>query len=177
MRRGVTIGESTCPSLMAVRTTDAEAEKLWLGSEVFSSGIFFSADGQGTTPASTNPFTSASSQNTSVLATKLSELPRNPPNTPMWGMPQLTQVALAFCNSARCTVELVGRLAEQNGFFGEDPGIAGAGETITVGDGKELWLMHLTANLSAVSERRPGTATNTSTPAEAWKSAPDDEQK
>jgi len=35
----------------------------------------------------------------------------------LWGIDELSRVALERCDSARCAIELMGKLAEEGGFF------------------------------------------------------------
>lgn len=61
----------------------------------------------------------------------------------MFPIRELTQVAQERCKTARCAAETAGWLAETYGFYGEDPGQPGAGETLIFGDGREVWMWHV----------------------------------
>eukprot|EP00392_Amoebophrya_sp_AT5.2_P008521 g8549.t1 len=56
----------------------------------------------------------------------------------------LMQLAMERCATARCAVRLMGRLGELYGFLSEDPGMDGSSEAVTVGDGEEAWVFHIT---------------------------------
>ncbi|CAD7959490.1 unnamed protein product [Amoebophrya sp. A25] len=62
---------------------------------------------------------------------------------PFMGLVPMTQVALERCETARCAIALMGSLAVKYGFYGEDAGPAGAGESLQIGDGKEAWVFHV----------------------------------
>lgn len=57
---------------------------------------------------------------------------------------ELTLLAMERCKTARCAVQTMGRLAEEHGFYGEDPGESGAGESLGLADGAEGWIFHIT---------------------------------
>jgi len=61
----------------------------------------------------------------------------------------LMNIALERCVTARCAVSMMGSLGEKYGFFGEDPGLGGAGEAVTVVDKLgEAWVFHITGGLN-----------------------------
>ena len=59
----------------------------------------------------------------------------------MFGIQALTVVAMERCDAARCAVELMGRLAEEHGFYQDEE--TPNGEALVVGDTKELWHFHV----------------------------------
>jgi len=59
---------------------------------------------------------------------------------------ELTQIAQERCKTARCAVKTMGTLAEEHGFYGEDPGQPGAGEALILSDGKEVWVFHISGD-------------------------------
>eukprot|EP00949_MAST-11_sp_MAST-11-sp1_P003972 g3972.t1 len=77
--------------------------------------------------------------------------PRASPDAPgpMLAIEALSRIALERCDTARCAVELMGDLSERYGFFG----VLGAqplttmpneaGESLLVGDARELWIFHV----------------------------------
>jgi dipeptidase len=56
---------------------------------------------------------------------------------------ELTRVALERCSTARDAIDLMGSLAEEYGFFGNEPALAGAAESLAVADTEEAWLFHI----------------------------------
>jgi len=68
--------------------------------------------------------------------------------TALFSIGPLMQVAAERCKSARCAIEVMGKLAEDEGFFGEDPGEGGAGEHLSVVDPEEAWIFHITSGLN-----------------------------
>lgn len=62
----------------------------------------------------------------------------------------LMSLALERCTTARCAIQTMGDLAAQYGFYGEDPGMGGAGEALTVIDADgEAWVFHITGGVPA----------------------------
>lgn len=62
----------------------------------------------------------------------------------------LMSLALERCASARCAIQTMGDLGAQYGFYGEDPGMAGGGEAVTVVDAVgEAWVFHITGGVPA----------------------------
>eukprot|EP00927_Polykrikos_kofoidii_P045124 TRINITY_DN38_c0_g1_i4.p1 TRINITY_DN38_c0_g1~~TRINITY_DN38_c0_g1_i4.p1 ORF type:complete len:715 (-),score=78.63 TRINITY_DN38_c0_g1_i4:85-2142(-) len=60
----------------------------------------------------------------------------------------LITVALERCKTARCAVQTMGDLGSRYGFYGEDPGMDGAGEAVTVVDSVgEAWVFHITGGV------------------------------
>lgn len=69
--------------------------------------------------------------------------------TALFTVANLMQVALERCKTCRCAVETMGSLAEAYGFFGEDPGLSGAGEIVTVADAAgDAWVFHVTGGVA-----------------------------
>lgn len=64
---------------------------------------------------------------------------------------ELMRVAAERCKDARCAVSLMGGLAVEHGFYGEDPGMDGAGETVVLVDNAETWVFHVTGGLHNTS--------------------------
>eukprot|EP00392_Amoebophrya_sp_AT5.2_P016126 g16369.t1 len=82
----------------------------------------------------------------STCGAKLFQTARSPtenPSGPLFGLKPLTQVALERCATARCAIKTMGDLAVAYGFYGEDPGPPGAGESLQIGDGREAWVFHV----------------------------------
>lgn len=68
--------------------------------------------------------------------------------TAIFSIGNLMAIALERCKTARCAIQLMGDLASQYGFYGEDPGIGGAGEAVTLVDRSgEAWVFHITGGL------------------------------
>eukprot|EP00928_Gymnodinium_smaydae_P053305 TRINITY_DN37321_c0_g1_i1.p1 TRINITY_DN37321_c0_g1~~TRINITY_DN37321_c0_g1_i1.p1 ORF type:complete len:712 (-),score=142.48 TRINITY_DN37321_c0_g1_i1:54-2189(-) len=62
----------------------------------------------------------------------------------------LMTIALERCITARCAVQTMGDLGAQYGFYGEDPGLTGGGEAVTIVDKQgEAWVFHITAGVPA----------------------------
>eukprot|EP00873_Tetraselmis_striata_P044789 jgi/Tetstr1/465053/TSEL_009781.t1 len=67
----------------------------------------------------------------------------------MFGIAELTKVALERCDSARCAVQTMGALAEKYGFYSEDSGDPAAplyflsAESAAIADPNEVWLFHV----------------------------------
>ena len=74
-------------------------------------------------------------------------LPR-PQGKALWYTDELGRVALERCTTARDAVLLMGKLAVEGGFYGED-NVEGTGESFIVVDKKEVWVFHV---LSSDSE-------------------------
>ncbi|KAG7393626.1 hypothetical protein PHYPSEUDO_007463 [Phytophthora pseudosyringae] len=78
----------------------------------------------------------------------------------MFGIGELTKVALERCDSARCAIQTMGDLAVQYGFYSEDsgepanPGYVSSAETLGIADRYgEVWVFHVLTgpqNASAV---------------------------
>ena len=58
------------------------------------------------------------------------------PQTRIFYSSELGRVALERCKTARCAVELIGKLIETHGYYG-------TGETLPVADGKEAWVIEM----------------------------------
>lgn len=68
--------------------------------------------------------------------------------TALFTVGNLMAVALERCDNARCAIRTMGDLAERYGFYGEDDGPSGAGETVTVVDKSgESWVFHILGGL------------------------------
>jgi dipeptidase len=65
--------------------------------------------------------------------------------TALLDITQLTQLSMERCRTARCAITTIGPLAEEHGFLNEDPGNSGGGEALSIADGKELWIFHITS--------------------------------
>lgn len=62
----------------------------------------------------------------------------------------LMMLGLERCVTARCAIQTMGDLAAQYGFYGEDPGMGGAGEAVTIVDRSgEAWVFHVTGGVAA----------------------------
>jgi len=66
----------------------------------------------------------------------------------LFSVAELMKVALERCKTARCALDLMGTQAESRGFYGEDPGMPGAGESLAVVDRSETWVFHITGGLA-----------------------------
>jgi dipeptidase len=69
----------------------------------------------------------------------------------MFCMAELMRVAMERCTTAVCAIEIMGRLGEHYGFYGEDPGLAGAGESLAVVDRSSAWVFHISGGLNGSS--------------------------
>jgi hypothetical protein len=69
----------------------------------------------------------------------------------LYDVTQLMRIAMERCKTARCAVELMGRLAEEGGYYGaNDPPEQGSGlfeesgEAVTIIDARgEAWVFHI----------------------------------
>jgi len=66
-------------------------------------------------------------------------------------MESLMQVASERCATAVCAIETMGKLGERYGFYGGDPGMPGAGESLSIVDGSSAWVFHMTGGLENTS--------------------------
>ena len=71
-----------------------------------------------------------------------------PSGKALLGYMELTRVALERCATARAAIELMGSLAEEHGFHGNDPDTA---ESLAVIDKEEAWVFHILADDSGAS--------------------------
>eukprot|EP00927_Polykrikos_kofoidii_P004031 TRINITY_DN11602_c0_g1_i1.p1 TRINITY_DN11602_c0_g1~~TRINITY_DN11602_c0_g1_i1.p1 ORF type:complete len:649 (-),score=88.15 TRINITY_DN11602_c0_g1_i1:275-2179(-) len=56
----------------------------------------------------------------------------------------LMAIALERCETARCAVQTMGDLGSRYGFYGEDPGVGGGGEAVTLVDkAGDAWVFHI----------------------------------
>eukprot|EP00434_Breviolum_minutum_P028744 symbB.v1.2.025430.t1/scaffold2465.1/size78641/6 len=64
--------------------------------------------------------------------------------TALFSIGNLMAIALERCKTARCAIQTMGDLGAKYGFFGEDPGMGGAGEAVTLVDKTgEAWVFHI----------------------------------
>nr|CCA15961.1 peptidase putative [Albugo laibachii Nc14] len=78
----------------------------------------------------------------------------------LFGINELSKIALERCDSARCAIQTMGSLAEEHGFYSEDsgdpdaPGYVDSAETLGISDKYgEVWIFHILTgknNASAV---------------------------
>lgn len=62
----------------------------------------------------------------------------------------LMAVALERCKTARCAIQTMGDMGSKYGYYGEDPGLTGGGESVTVVDkAGESWVFHITGGVEA----------------------------
>jgi len=80
--------------------------------------------------------------------------PRKPGETtgPIWSINELSRLAMERAATARDAVLLMGKLAEEGGFYGVAAEANLGGEALFVSDPDEVWLLHVLAapNASAV---------------------------
>jgi len=69
----------------------------------------------------------------------------------LFAVSELMKVALERCKSARCAIKTMGDIAVEHGFYGEDPGLPGAGEALSIVDRDETWVFHITGGLENTS--------------------------
>ncbi|KAJ1460461.1 peptidase family C69-domain-containing protein [Pelagophyceae sp. CCMP2097] len=62
---------------------------------------------------------------------------------PLFDAAALSLFALERCASARCAVEVMGRLALDHGFYGAADSL---GDALTIADGRDVWLFHVLAD-------------------------------
>ena len=74
-----------------------------------------------------------------------------PKGKALMGYMELTRIALERCATARDAVDLMGSLAEQNGFYGNTVRLTGAAESLAVADANEAWIFHVLADDSGSS--------------------------
>eukprot|EP00929_Paragymnodinium_shiwhaense_P057516 TRINITY_DN2879_c0_g1_i4.p1 TRINITY_DN2879_c0_g1~~TRINITY_DN2879_c0_g1_i4.p1 ORF type:complete len:690 (-),score=152.97 TRINITY_DN2879_c0_g1_i4:192-2261(-) len=78
--------------------------------------------------------------------------------TALFSIGNLMTIALERCITARCAVQTMGELGELYGFYGEDPGQTGGGETATVVDKHgEAWVFHIIGGLGEGKLTKDGT--------------------
>lgn len=64
--------------------------------------------------------------------------------TALFSIGNLMAIALERCKTARCAIQTMGDLGATYGFYGEDPGMGGAGEAVTLVDKTgEAWVFHI----------------------------------
>jgi dipeptidase len=68
----------------------------------------------------------------------------------VWDVANLQRIAMERCKTARCAIELMGKLATEDGYYGSnDPPETGAGmyeesgEALTIIDPEESWVFHI----------------------------------
>ena len=64
---------------------------------------------------------------------------------------QLSQIAMERAASAREAVSIMGKLAEQYGFYGESASFEGGSESLLVIDPEEGWVFHILADPTGTS--------------------------
>ncbi|KAJ1449578.1 peptidase family C69-domain-containing protein [Pelagophyceae sp. CCMP2097] len=62
---------------------------------------------------------------------------------PLWDVSALTRVAMRYCATARCAIDLMGALAVRDGYYIAELVAGEAGEALTVADGVEAWVFHV----------------------------------
>ena len=62
---------------------------------------------------------------------------------PLVDVAAISLIALERCDTARCTVEMMGELATSLGYYGAGTEEGDRGEALTVSDPTEVWMMHL----------------------------------
>jgi len=66
----------------------------------------------------------------------------------LFSIGNLMNIALERCKTARCAIKLMGELGSKYGFYGEDPGIAGGGEAVSLVDKTgEAWVFHISGGV------------------------------
>jgi len=72
-------------------------------------------------------------------------VPRKCPDCegPLVDVAAISLIALERCDTARCTVEMMGELATTLGYYGAGTEEGDRGEALTVADPTEVWMMHL----------------------------------
>ena len=66
-----------------------------------------------------------------------------PKGRALLGYMELTRIALERCSSAREAIDLMGRLSEEHGFYGNTRKYTGSAESLAVVDGREAWVFHV----------------------------------
>jgi len=70
--------------------------------------------------------------------------------TALFTVGNLMAVALERCKTARCAIQTMGELGMKYGYCGEDAGLTGGGEAVTVVDkAGESWVFHITGGVDA----------------------------
>jgi len=59
---------------------------------------------------------------------------------------ELGRIAMERCKSAKCAVDLMGRLAITHGYFGSDTTQSEGGESLQIADPEEAWVFHVMAD-------------------------------
>ncbi|CAK9055464.1 unnamed protein product [Durusdinium trenchii] len=79
--------------------------------------------------------------------------------TALFSIGNLMAIALERCKTARCAIQTMGDLGAFYGFYGEDPGMGGAGEAVTLVDQSgEAWVFHICGGVPS-SEKNASWAT------------------
>lgn len=65
-----------------------------------------------------------------------------PNGTALWSIDELTHIAMERAQTAREAIQLMGKLAEDGGFYGAGE-FEGTAESLAVGDPKEAWIFHI----------------------------------
>jgi len=72
--------------------------------------------------------------------------------TALFSNKDLSRIALERCTTARCAIELMGRLAvDHGGFYGEGTDVDTGSENLVIADTKEAWVFHILADPSGTS--------------------------
>jgi len=66
--------------------------------------------------------------------------------TALFSNQELSRIALERCRTARCAVELMGKLAEESGFYGEGFDVDTGSESLVVADPMEGFVFHIMAD-------------------------------
>mmetsp|Transcript_42514 Transcript_42514/g.99099 ORF Transcript_42514/g.99099 Transcript_42514/m.99099 type:complete len:679 (-) Transcript_42514:75-2111(-) len=76
----------------------------------------------------------------------------------LFSIGNLMAIALERCKTARCAIETMGDLGARYGFYGEDPGLGGAGEAVTLVDRTgEAWVFHICGGVPSNNTTAPWT--------------------
>ncbi|CAE8607539.1 unnamed protein product [Polarella glacialis] len=87
----------------------------------------------------------------STCSSKLIGVANTAGGTALFSVSELMKIGMERCKTSRCAIQVMGDLAVEHGFFGEDPGQGGAGEAVTLADRDESWVFHVTAGLNGSS--------------------------
>merc|ERR1719375_2837467 len=72
--------------------------------------------------------------------------------TALFSNRELSMIALERCKTARCAIELMGKMAvEHGGFYGEGTDVDTGSETLLIADTTEAWVFHILADPSGKS--------------------------
>lgn len=62
-----------------------------------------------------------------------------------------SMIALERCSTARCAVQMIGDLSTEHGYYPAENDEGDLGEALTIADPDEVWMMHLSADDTALS--------------------------